>query len=125
MFGGSTGGNGRGRRRWRGLSPTGDVRDHRLRTDPARRANRPATPTRLAIDTGTGWLCGPEGILYWDTVIGIQDIGGLPPAPDLQRASCEHWAANDEDQPCTIALEAPIRRHRVLGGVINEYRQAA
>lgn len=34
-------------------------------------------------------------------------------------------APNDEDQPCTIALEAPIRRHRVLGGVINEYRRAA
>jgi hypothetical protein len=34
-------------------------------------------------------------------------------------------APNDEDQPCTIALKAPIRRHRVLGGVINEYRRAA
>lgn len=47
------------------------------------------------------------------------DNGHRPHQSRAQRAP------NDEDQPCTIALEAPIRRHRVLGGVINEYRRAA
>jgi putative transposase len=47
------------------------------------------------------------------------DDGHRPHQSRAQRAP------NDEGQPCTIALEAPIRRHRVLGGVINEYRRAA
>jgi len=31
----------------------------------------------------------------------------------------------DQDQPAVLSLDAPIRRRKVLGGVINEYYQAA
>lgn len=32
---------------------------------------------------------------------------------------------DDVDRPSVMVLDVPIRRHRVLGGVINEYRRAA
>jgi putative transposase len=31
----------------------------------------------------------------------------------------------DQDQPAAVAPDAPIRRRKVLGGVINEYYRAA
>jgi hypothetical protein len=31
----------------------------------------------------------------------------------------------DKNPPCAITLDGPIRRDRVLDGVINEYRRAA
>jgi hypothetical protein len=34
-------------------------------------------------------------------------------------------APNDEDQPIIVSEARPIERHSVLGGLINEYRQAA
>ncbi|MDQ3900757.1 MAG: hypothetical protein M3319_10040 [Actinomycetota bacterium] len=34
-------------------------------------------------------------------------------------------APNDEHRPATLPLDGLIQRHRILGGVINEYHQAA
>jgi putative transposase len=32
---------------------------------------------------------------------------------------------SDHDQPAVVALDAPMQRRKVLGGVINEYHRAA
>jgi putative transposase len=34
-------------------------------------------------------------------------------------------APNDDHEPAAMPIDGPIRRHRVLGGVINEYHRAA
>jgi transposase InsO family protein len=34
-------------------------------------------------------------------------------------------APSEEHQPAALSLDGLIRRHRVLGGVINEYHRAA
>lgn len=39
--------------------------------------------------------------------------------------SREQRAPHDEDRLHTVALDVLIRRHRLLGGVLNEYRRAA
>jgi hypothetical protein len=31
----------------------------------------------------------------------------------------------DHDEPVVVPLDAPLRRRKVLGGVINEYRRVA
>ena len=42
--------------------------------------------------------------------------------PHQARDQC---APNDDHSPIAIAVDRPIRRHQVLGGVINEYYPAA
>lgn len=37
----------------------------------------------------------------------------------------DQCAPNDDHSPIAIAVDRPIRRHQVLGGVINEYYPAA
>jgi hypothetical protein len=37
----------------------------------------------------------------------------------------DQHAPNDDHWPVTMPIDGPIRRHRVLGGVINEYHPAA
>lgn len=39
--------------------------------------------------------------------------------------SRDQRAPNDDHRPAAIPISRPIRRHRVLGGVINEYYSAA
>ena len=39
--------------------------------------------------------------------------------------SRDQHAPNDEHQSVTVPIDGPIRRHQVLGGVINEYHRAA
>ena len=35
------------------------------------------------------------------------------------------WSIPDHDKPVVVPLAAPVQHRKVLGGVINEYRQAA
>jgi len=37
----------------------------------------------------------------------------------------DQHAPNDEHRPAALPIDGLIRRHRVLGGVINEYHRAA
>jgi len=39
--------------------------------------------------------------------------------------SRDQQAPNDSHQPVTVPIDGPIQRHRVLGGLINEYHRAA
>jgi hypothetical protein len=41
------------------------------------------------------------------------------------RQALDQHAPNDDHWPVTMPIDGPIRRHRVLGGVINEYHPAA
>jgi putative transposase len=36
-----------------------------------------------------------------------------------------HQRPPDQDEPATVSPAAPVRRRKVLGGIINEYRRAA
>jgi putative transposase len=39
--------------------------------------------------------------------------------------SIDQHAPNDNQRPVPIPVDGPVRRHRILGGVINEYHHAA
>ena len=47
---------------------------------------------------------------------------GRPPVEEAVAVLIERMA---RDNPTVIPLDAPIRCHRILGGVINEYRRAS